>query len=356
MSTVHRSEDAGFLALIVIVSLAFAWIVQPLFGATLWAVIAAILFMPLYDRLLKKMPGRRNLAASLTLLVIVALAVVPALLLMAFLLQEAAALYTHLQDGTIDLNAMFVAVQRHLPSWLGSLLERSGLTDLEAVRVRLGAGIASSFRTLTAQALSVGQSAFGFLVALGVMLYVTFFLLRDGRALASRVERAIPLRPDLRSALLFRFTTVIRATIKGSLVVAIVQGAIGGTIFWALDIRGALLWGVAMALFSLLPAVGTGIVWVPVAIYLLATGAIWQGVVLVLCGLFVIGMVDNLLRPILVGRDARIPDYVVLVSTLGGLEVMGFNGLVIGPVIAALFLATWDVFGRTEPEQASGGH
>jgi predicted PurR-regulated permease PerM len=356
MSTVRRSEDAGFLALIVIVSLAFAWIVQPLFGASLWAVIAAILFMPLYDHLLLRMPGRRNLAASLTLLVIVALAVVPALLLMAFLLQEAASLYTHLQDGTIDLNAMFVAVQRHLPSWLGSLLERSGLTDLEAVRVRLGAGIASSFRTLTAQALSVGQSAFGFLVALGVMLYVTFFLLRDGRALAGRVERAIPLRPDLRSALLFRFTTVIRATIKGSLVVAIVQGAIGGTVFWTLGIRGALLWGVAMALFSLLPAVGTGIVWVPVAIYLLATGAIWQGVVLVLCGLFVIGMVDNLLRPILVGRDARIPDYVVLVSTLGGLEVMGFNGLVIGPVIAALFLATWDVFGRTEPDQASGGH
>ncbi|WP_336957953.1 AI-2E family transporter [Sphingobium aquiterrae] len=351
----RRSENAGFLALIIIVSLAFAWVIQPLFGATLWGVIAAILFAPLYDRLLAAMPGRRNAAASLTLLIVVALAVIPALVLLALLLQEAALLYAHLQDGTIDLNAMFVEVQSHLPTWLGSLLERAGLTDLEAIRIRLGTGIASSFRTLTAQALSAGQSAFGFIVALGVMLYLTFFLLRDGRVLADRVERAIPLRPDLRSALLFQFITVIRATIKGSLVVAIAQGFIGGIVFWALDISGALLWGVAMGLFSLLPAVGTGIVWVPVAIYLLATGAMWQGIVLVLCGLFVIGMVDNLLRPILVGRDARIPDYVVLVSTLGGLEVMGFNGLIVGPVIAALFLATWEIFSRPAVQEELGG-
>ena len=113
--------------------------------------------------------------------------------------------------------------------------------------------------------------------------------------------------------------------------------------FWGLGIEGALLWAVVMAFMSLLPAIGTGIVWVPVAIYLLATGAIWQGLVLVFCGLFVIGMVDNLLRPILVGKDAKMPDYVVLISTLGGIELLGFNGIIIGPVIAALFIAVWDI-------------
>ena len=127
---------------------------------------------------------------------------------------------------------------------------------------------------------------------------------------------------------------------------AIVQGAIGGVVFWALGIHAALLWGVLMGFLSLLPAVGTGLIWVPVAVYLLVTGAIWQGIVLVLCGLFVIGMVDNVLRPILVGRETRIPDYVVLITTLGGLEAMGFNGLVIGPVIAALFIAVWGMSPR----------
>jgi predicted PurR-regulated permease PerM len=128
------------------------------------------------------------------------------------------------------------------------------------------------------------------------------------------------------------------------MVVAIVQGIIGGVCFWAIGINGAMLWGILMGAFSLLPAVGTGIVWVPVAIFLLATGAIWQGLALVFCGVAVIGMVDNVLRPILVGRETRMPDYVVLISTLGGLDLFGFNGLIIGPVIAALFIAIWNIF------------
>ncbi|ETI60966.1 membrane protein, partial [Sphingobium sp. C100] len=161
-----------------------------------------------------------------------------------------------------------------------------------------------------------------------------------------RVAAAAPLRAGQRTALIEQFVIVTRATIKGSIVVAIVQGFIGGLVFWALGIQGALLWGVLMGGFSLLPAIGTAIVWVPVSIYLFASGAIWEGVVLVACGVLVIGMVDNVLRPILVGRDTRIPDYVVLISTLGGIEMFGFNGIVIGPVIAALFIATWNIFTR----------
>lgn len=113
----------------------------------------------------------------------------------------------------------------------------------------------------------------------------------------------------------------------------------------------ALLWGVAMGVFSLFPAIGTGLIWVPVTLYLLATGAIWQGIVLGACGFFVISSVDNVVRPILVGRDARMPDYVVLIATLGGFELMGFNGFVVGPVIAALFMAVWDIFSAAEPSK-----
>ena len=130
---------------------------------------------------------------------------------------------------------------------------------------------------------------------------------------------------------------------KATIVVAVLQGALGGLIFWFLGIRAALLWAVVMAFLSLLPAVGAALVWLPVAIYFLVTGAVWQGLVLIAYGVLVIGLVDNLLRPFLVGSDTKMPDYVVLISTLGGIEIFGLNGIILGPVIAAMFIVVWDI-------------
>ena len=150
-----------------------------------------------------------------------------------------------------------------------------------------------------------------------------------------------------------KFTTVIRATVKGSIVVAIVQGILGGLTFYLLDIHAPLLWGVVMGLLSLVPAIGTGLIWVPVGIYLLATGDTSRGMTLLFIGFFVISMVDNILRPILVGKDTRMPDYVVLIATLGGISVLGINGFIIGPVIAAMFIAAWDIYAEDKEAAAS---
>ena len=128
-------------------------------------------------------------------------------------------------------------------------------------------------------------------------------------------------------------------------------GFIGGVIFWILGVEAPLLWGLLMGFFSLVPAVGTAIIWVPVAVYLLVTGQVWQGVVLTGCGIFIIGLVDNLLRPILVGKDTRMPDFVVLIATLAGIELFGLNGFIIGPMIAALFIAVWDLVSATRAQQ-----
>ncbi|PYG96408.1 AI-2E family transporter, partial [Arthrobacter stackebrandtii] len=147
-----------------------------------------------------------------------------------------------------------------------------------------------------------------------------------------------------------KFNRVVRATVKGNVLVAITQGALGGFIFWVLDIPSALVWAVLMAFLSLLPAVGAGIVWAPVAAYFLLTGAILPGIILTAFGVLVIGLVDNVLRPILVGKDTRMPDYLILVSTLGGLAVFGLNGFVIGPLIAALFVSSWAIFAATKPQ------
>jgi len=342
----RRLQDRSFLAFVIAVTLLFAWILQPFFGAILWGIVAAILFTPVNDCLLRAWPTHRNAAAAITLLLIVAMVIVPAILLGISLLREASWVYAQIQSGDIDFGRYFMQAQAALPDWANSLLGRFGLTDFDAVRTRLGAGITNSFQQLAAQAFNLGQSALGFLVALGVMLYLTFFLLRDGKALATHFETTVPLHAEQRRAIFDKFITVIHATIKGSVIVAILQGFIGGIVFWSLGIHAALLWGVSMGFLSLLPAIGTGIIWVPVAAYLLLTGSIWEGVALVFCGVFIIGLVDNVLRPILVGRDTRLPDYVVLISTLGGLEVFGFNGFIIGPVVAALFMAVWENLAR----------
>ena len=130
------------------------------------------------------------------------------------------------------------------------------------------------------------------------------------------------------------------------------QGVLGGLAFWFLGITGPLLWGALMALLSLLPAVGAALVWGPVAAYLLASGSLWPAIGLTVWGVLVIGLVDNVLRPILVGKETRLPDYLVLIATLGGLSVFGINGFVIGPVIAAMFLASWEIFTEVRAEQA----
>jgi predicted PurR-regulated permease PerM len=216
---------------------------------------------------------------------------------------------------------------------------------------KLSAGLLKAGQFLAAQALNIGQSTFDFFVNLFAMLYLLFFLLRDEDALSRRVKSAIPLHPEQLNALLLKFTVVIRATVKGDLLVALLQGALGG---WFLGISASLLWAVLMAFLSLLPAIGAGLVGVPVAIYLLATGSIWQGVVLIAYGALVIGLVDNFLRPILVGKDTKMRDYVVLISTLGGIEAFGLNGFVIGPVIAAMFIAVWDIISASRQNDASG--
>ena len=151
---------------------------------------------------------------------------------------------------------------------------------------------------------------------------------------------------------------LVRATVKGGILVAMAQGTLGGIAFWFLGIHAALLWAVLMAFLSLIPAIGATLVWLPVAIYFLATGAIWQGVGLILYGVLVIGLVDNLLRPFLVGKGSKLPDYVVLISTLGGIEVFGLNGFVVGPLIAAMFMVSWEIFvvSRRTPGDDATGH
>lgn len=333
-----------FLLLLATVTVAFIWVLLPFYGAIFWGAILAILFTPLHKRLLANMRGRPNLAALTTLLIIILIVILPTILITGALLQEGAAVYKRISSGEFNVGAYFEQVVSVMPPWVHDTLNRFGVGDIFSLREKLSAGALQGSKFLATQAVSVGQNTFEFLVGMGVMLYILYFLLRDGAHLARQSKQLIPLSEEHKQHLFRKFATVVRATVKGNIVVAITQGALGGLMFWFLGIQGALLWGVLMAFLSLLPAVGAALIWLPVAIYFLVTGAVWEGISLTVFGVLVIGLVDNILRPLLVGKDTKIPDYVILISTLGGLSVFGLNGFVIGPLFAALFIACWDLF------------
>ena len=347
---------AAFRLLLALVTVAFFWIISPFFGAVFWAMVLALMFMPVHRRLCALLRGRDTLAALGTLLFCMVIVVVPMIFVVGAMVDEATSFTQRLRTGEFNPRTYFEQIQNALPGWSRDLLGRFGLFNAQDVVDKLTAAVVQGGQALTARALAIGQNTLMLLVNLGIMLYLLFFFLRDGRDLAQTIRRAVPMQRQHTDFLLSKFATVVRATVKGTVVVALVQGMLGGVAFAFLGIHGAVLWGVVMSVLSLLPAVGAALVWAPVAIYLIATGSMIEGLGLAAWGAGVMGMVDNLLRPILVGKETKLPDYLVLLSTIGGLSIFGVNGFLIGPAIAALFVATWALFSHEEgatPEDAA---
>jgi predicted PurR-regulated permease PerM len=339
------------LLLLLACALALGWILQPFWGAILWAVIIALLFIPLFRRLLPRLGGRRSLAAGVVLGVVLLIGVLPLTVVAASLAREAAALYQRIDSGAWQPELAVRQLFEALPGWVAALLDHLGLGDFDSVERRVTTGLAQGAQLIASRAVGIGLDTFDFITSLCITLYLAFFLLRDGEALVRNIADGLPLAPVHQRALGQKFSTVVRATVKGSLLVAVVQGTLGGLAFWVLGVQGALLWALLMTFLSLLPAVGAALVWGPVALWFAAHGDWGAAAGLTAWGVLVIGLVDNVLRPILVGKDTRLPDYVVLIATLGGMSVFGLNGFVVGPCIAAMFIAAWHICVQTGPAQ-----
>lgn len=341
-------ERRSLLFLLVLVSLAFLWVLLPFYGAIMWSVVIALMFRPLQRWLSQRLGRRRTLAALLTMLVALLMVIVPLALLVLALTQELAHLLQRLQSGEVNPVRALRDAYALLPASVTSVLERLGMADFEALQQRLTRLLEAGGHLMGGQLLNLGQFTFDVVAGFFITVYLAFFLIRDGEQLAASVRRLLPLAIDHQDELLAKFKTVVHATFKGGLVVAAVQGLLGGLMLWLLGVSGALLWGVLMAFLSLLPAVGAALVWVPVAVHFFLGGDYGQGVALVAYGVLVIGSVDNLLRPVLVGRETRLPDYLVMITTLGGLAVFGVHGLLLGPAIAAMFIAVWHIYGKSQ--------
>lgn len=342
MQQQNRLFHGAYILFLVLITISFLYLLSPYYTAIFWALIFSVVFRPVYRHLLNVLPNRRNIAALLTLIIATLTAIIPLSFIAASVATEVAGLYNRIQSGELNLGLYADQIFDNLPVFVKEILERYQINDVFGLRDKLLAFTNQAARLLTTEIVSISQNTFSFLISSGIMLYLMFFLLRDGLAIQSYVKRLIPLHGEHKTHLFEKFITVIRATVKGNLLVAMAQGALGGIIFAILGIQGAILWGVLMAFLSLLPAIGAAIIWFPVAIYFLVTGSVIEGVVLIVFGFGVIGLVDNILRPILVGKDTKLPDYIVLITTIGGITAFGINGFVVGPLIAALFFAFWD--------------
>jgi predicted PurR-regulated permease PerM len=346
-------EFRSLLFLVLVASALFVLIIWPFFGAVCWAVFIALVFWPMHQHLLRGSRQRPNMAAAASLTVVLIIVILPLAMLAASITQEASVMVGRLRSGELQFSGFFQRMLDALPAWARGMLERFGMGDLQLLQQKIMSMIGASGQVVTSRVVDIGQVTLDFVVAFFTMLYLLFFLFRDGERLAQSIARAIPLHPQHTRRLLTQFATVVRATVKGNIVVALVQGALGTVAFAVLGLPGAVLWGAVMALLSLLPAVGAVLVWGPVAAYYVLSGQPMQGIGLTVWGALVIGLVDNLLRPMLVGKDTRMPDYLVLIATLGGIVVFGLNGFVIGPVIAAVFLVSWEMLASARQEPAA---
>lgn len=349
-------EKRIFVWVLIAVSLGFLWVLSPFFAPILWASIITVLSYPVYSRLMRRFPKYPNSLAVLTLFMVVIVVIVPVLLVLTSVLNEAANLYSQYESGKLNIGKYLNQIQTAFPV-IQRQAESLGV-NLNEIRDQASSGVASAANFLAKHSVNIGQNTLAFFLNSALMLYLAFFLLRDGKRIMFWLKISFPLDDERENQLFGKFSEVTRATVKGNLVVGLVQGGLGGLIFWILGVQPAVLWAALMAVSSLIPAVGTALIWLPVSIYLLAVGHYLQAVSLVLFGVLVIGTVDNILRPILVGRDTKLPDYVVLFSTLGGLAMFGIHGFVVGPLIAALFITLWHMFviefnphgARDEPE------
>lgn len=336
-----RFRQAVLVLLVAAISIAFVAMIREFLLTILLAAIFAGLSYPLYEWFVRKFGGHSVLAAIATLLVLVTLVIGPLLAVLAAGANEALRVSEVIRPQV----ERFVEHPGELNQWLRRL---PGYAYVEPYRAQIftkAGELVSSASAFTFAALSATTRATAvFIFHFVILLYTMFFFLTDGPRLLSGILAYLPLRGTDKERMLDTFVSVTRATLKGTILIGAIQGLLGGLAFWAAGIEGAIFWGTVITVLSIIPGIGGALVWVPASVILVATGEVLRGVALAaFCGL-VIGSVDNLLRPLLVGRDTQMHELLIFFSTLGGLMMFGVMGFIVGPILAALFVTVWEMF------------
>jgi predicted PurR-regulated permease PerM len=331
------------------VALYLCWsMLQPFVEVVLWAVVLVIVFFPVHRRIRARV-GSPGWSAVLSCLLVIVAILVPLTLLTFAVVNELADFAQMLQPkpdgsggaagaaaGLLDPNSPYVGPAVR---WLGQYVDLGRLGSQEFLAERLK-GVSGAIASRT---LGFVGGAVGFIVEVFFVIFTMYYLFRDGERMRTAAYDMVPLSGPQAREIFDRTGEVISASVYGVLVIAVIQGVLGGLAFWVLGLPSALLWGVVMIFLSMIPMAGAFIVWVPAAIYLALTGHWVSALILTVWGALVIGSIDNFLRPKLVGERTRLHELLVFFSVLGGLQVFGVLGLVLGPVIVAITIALLDV-------------
>jgi len=339
MVTFRLIQKVVFITLLLTVTGVFVWLIHDFLIAVFWAIVLAIIFRPLEKHLEKSMPRLKGIPSILTILAIILLVVLPIFFVGGMVVRESIHYYqTYVVDTTTGQAKLKAQISR-----ITSKLEAIGVAQTQVTSTVTNT-IEKTSSWITQAAISFGGNTLRFLLQLFVMLYVLFYVLRDGDSLRETMMHILPVGDTKEKMLFERFASITRATIKGTFVIGAIQGAIGGILFFIAGISAPFLWATLMAFFAIIPAVGPTIIYVPAGLLLLASGSYWQGALVLLGGFFIVSTIDNIIRPPLLGRDTKMPDALILLSTLGGLTLFGISGFVIGPIITGFFLALWHMF------------
>lgn len=323
-----------FFGLLIAVSLFFLWMIKGFLFPIFWAIVFALLLHPGYTWLHKRF-DHKTLSVLLVMLAALMLVVLPIAWLGTQIAQEAFAFYRSLAESG--------GLQLSVPDPALDLLSSLGVNVAE-LKASLASWAQTASGWVISESLTLGSATFNVVLKTLLMFYLLFFFLRDGERLGAYIMRRLPLGDRKERALFQRFATTTRAIMKGTVFSAVAQGVVGGIIFAIAGVENATLWGAMMAFMAIIPAVGPGLVWVPAGLILLGTGSLVPALVVLIGGAAVVSPLDNIIRPMLVGREISMPDALILISILGGIGAFGIAGVIVGPVVAALAMAVWDIF------------
>lgn len=342
-----RFNRSFLLLLLVAVSALFLAVIWLFLKPLLLAALFAGLFHPFYQWVTRMVGGRLSVAAVITLLVLFILIVGPLSAFAALVIKQAISLSNDLLPwlqerfgaaSGFNVNDWII---QHFPYLADYVPSQEQLLQNTGAAAKSAAGFMA---TLISRA-TAGTAIF--FLNLFVMTYAMFFFLKDGKKIMTAILNYIPMNDTDKVRLVQQFTSITRATVKGTLLIGIIQGAFDGVAFWSAGLEGSAFWGTLMAILSILPAVGAPVVWIPASFYLVLSGRVVAGLVLAGWCAAVLAIVEYVVRPVLVGTDIKMPDLLVLVSTLGGLYLFGPIGFIVGPIVCGLFLTVWQIYGET---------
>ncbi len=331
-------RSAFFFGLIILLGVSMLYIVRPFIYPIFWAAIIAVLFYPMYlftNKYLKS-SGVSSLISIVTVFVVLFL---PLVLIIILLVNESIELYGAISSNSVISNVDGIA------AWIQNTPLAPYVQDFQNQWTTYAANATKAFSSYIFNSVkAITQNSLRFFFMLFIMFYTLYYFFKDGEKILQRLMKLSPLGDKYETMLFQKFRSTTRATMKGTFVIGAIQGILAGLMFWVTGVEGAFIWGVIMTVLSIIPAVGSVIVWLPAGIAMLVFGNIWQGIFILVFGAVIISNIDNLLRPIMVGKDIQMHPLLVLFSTLGGIIMFGISGFVIGPIIAALFLAIVSIY------------